>query len=64
MLFKLCILTNNVNVSQYELVDLLRIGEYTLKNIICNFWIMQFLGETLSNFLIYIYKIMFEILEC
>ena len=36
--------------------NLLRIGECTLKNIVGNFWIMQFLGETLSNFfLIYIY---------
>ena len=43
-------------------MDLLRIGEYILKNIVGNFWIMHFLGETLSNFLIYI--IMFEILEC
>ena len=36
--------------------NLLRIGECTLKNIVGNFWIMQFLGETLSKFfLIYIY---------
>ena len=36
--------------------NLLRISECTLKNIVGNFWIMQFLGETLSNFfLIYIY---------
>ena len=36
--------------------NLLRIGECTLKNIIGNYWIMQFLKETLSNFfLIYIY---------
>ena len=36
--------------------NLLRIGECTLKNIVGNFWIMQFLEETLSNFFsIYIY---------
>ena len=29
--------------------NLLRIGECTLKNIVGNFWIMQFLGETLDN---------------
>ena len=47
-------------------MDLLRTGEYTLKNIVGNFLIMHFLGETLSNFLtyIYIYTIMFEILKC
>ena len=28
--------------------NLLRIGECTLKNIVEYFWIMQFLGETLS----------------
>ena len=30
-------------------MDLLRIDEYKLKNIVGNFWIMHFLGETLSN---------------
>ena len=36
--------------------NLLKIGECTLKNIVGNFWIMQFLEENLSNyFLIYKY---------
>ena len=36
--------------------NLFRIGECTLENIVGYFWIMQFLGETLSNFFnIYIY---------
>ena len=35
--------------------NLLRIGECTLKNIVGNFWIMQFLEETLSNFFFNIY---------
>ena len=35
--------------------NLLRIGECTLKNIVGNFWIMQFLEETIEFFLIYIY---------
>ena len=33
-----------------NLWNLLRIGECTLKKIVGNFLIMQFLGETLSNF--------------
>ena len=36
-------------------MDLLRIDEYTLKNIVGNFWIMNFLRETLSYIYIYIY---------
>ena len=45
--------------------NLLRIGECTLKNIVGYFWIMQFLGETLSNFfLIYIYIYIYQIIEC
>ena len=48
-------------------MDLLRIDEYTLKNIVGNFWIMHFLRETLSNLYIYIYIYiyiyMFEIFE-
>ena len=52
--------------------NLLRIGECTLKNIVGNFWIMQFLGETIEFFLIYIYlcecvcvcMCVFEIFEC
>ena len=36
--------------------NLLRIGECTLKNIVGNFWIMQFLEETIDFFFnIYIY---------
>ena len=50
-----------------NLWNLLRIVECKLKNIVGNFWIMQFLGETLSNYIyiyIYIYIYMFEIFEC
>ena len=36
-------------------MDLLRIDEYTLKNIVGNFWIMPFLREAVKFIYIYIY---------
>ena len=44
--------------------NLLRIGECTLKNIVGYFWIIQFLGETLSKFFFNIYIYIFQIIEC